>query len=193
MKQLHPLLLASGSPRRAELLDQLGIRYEIEVTDTDESRRNGESPDRYVQRLALEKAAAGRKTRNGSIPTLGADTVVLLEQEILGKPRSLAESAEMLARLSGHQHQVLSAVAVVAIGGMHRVALNTTRVTFAEMPDSFIQWYCDSFATMDKAGAYAVQGPAAQYISRIDGSYSGVMGLPLYETCSLLRALGVVR
>lgn len=192
MKQAKTLLLASGSPRRAELLDQVGIRYRVIVTDVDEQGRPGEEPADYVCRLAAEKAAAGLEMSAEPMPSLGADTVVLLDDQVLGKPRDLAESAAMLERLSGRSHQVLSAVGLVMPGGARRVDLNVTTVTFAPMPDAFIRWYCAHVETLDKAGAYAIQGPAGQFVRRIEGSYSGVMGLPLFETCALLRALGVL-
>ncbi|NND44821.1 MAG: septum formation inhibitor Maf [Xanthomonadales bacterium] len=192
MKQAKTLLLASGSPRRAELLNQVGIRYRVIVTDVDEQRRPGEEPADYVCRLAAEKAAAGLAMSAEPMPSLGADTVVLLDDQVLGKPRDLAESAAMLERLSGRSHQVLSAVGLVVPDGARRVDLNVTTVTFAPMPDAFIRWYCAQVETLDKAGAYAIQGPAGQFVRRIEGSYSGVMGLPLFETCALLRALGVL-
>lgn len=193
MKQTQTLLLASGSPRRAELLEQVGIRFEVVVTDTDERRLSGETPPAYVRRLAAEKAAAGLALSATPLPALGADTIVLLDDKILGKPRDLDEAATMLRWLSGRDHQVMSAVAVSLPGGDTRVALNTTRVTFAALPEDFIHWYCEVVETLDKAGAYAIQGPAGQFVARIDGSYSGVMGLPLYETCGLLREAGVLQ
>lgn len=192
MKQPVQLLLASGSPRRAELLTQAGIRFRVCVTDVDESRLDGEEPEAHVRRLAVEKARAGLEICGPGLPSLGADTVVLLDGEILGKPRDREEAAAMLKRLSGRTHQVLSAVALAMPDGYARDALNTTRVTFAPLPEPFIEWYCQTGNPTDKAGAYAIQGAVGQYVPRIDGSYSGVMGLPLFETCALLRAAGVL-
>lgn len=192
MNQSRTLLLASGSPRRAELLTRAGIRFEVTVTDVDETVCDGEAPPEYVRRLALEKAVAGKAMAGPDLPVLGADTVVLLEGEILGKPEDTRAAIRMLERLSGKDHQVLSAVALLTPdGGVHE-ALNTTLVRFAPMPAKFIEWLCESEHVLDKAGAYAIQGAAGQFIERIDGSYSGVMGLPLHETCSLLRAGGVL-
>ena len=192
MKQPVQLLLASGSPRRAELLTQAGVRFRTCVTDVDESRLAGEAPEAHVRRLAFDKARAGLQNCGPELPSLGADTVVLLDGDILGKPRDLEEAATMLRRLSERTHQVLSAVALVMPDGDMRHALNTTRVTFAPLPEPFIEWYCQMEKPTDKAGAYAIQGAVGQYVSRIDGSYSGVMGLPLFETCVLLRAAGVL-
>lgn len=192
MKQSVQLLLASGSPRRAELLTQIGIGFRVCVTDVDESRLDGEEPEAHVRRLAIEKARAGLEICGPGLPSLGADTVVLLDGEILGKPCDREEATTMLKRLSGRTHQVLSAVALAMPDGDARDALNTTRVTFAPLPEPFINWYCQTENPTDKAGAYAIQGAVGQYVSHIDGSYSGVMGLPLFETCALLRAAGVL-
>lgn len=191
MKQSTQILLASGSPRRSELLKQIGLTFTVLVADIDESEREGESPADYVQRLAREKALAGWKMSQLDIPVLGADTVVLLDDQILGKPATRTEAAEMLRRMSNRDHLVLSAVAL-ARGGLVDVVLNSTRVTFSELPEEFINGYCSTDEPLDKAGAYAIQGRAGQYVSRIEGSYSGVMGLPLYETGTLLRAAGVL-
>lgn len=192
MKQPAQLLLASGSPRRAELLAQAGIRFRVCVTNVDESRLDGEAPDAHVRRLADSKARAGLEICGPGLPSLGADTVVLLDGDILGKPRDREAAATMLKRLSGRTHQVLSAVALAMPDGDTRQTLNTTRVTFAALPEPFIEWYCQTEDPTDKAGAYAIQGAVGQYVSHIDGSYSGVMGLPLFETCAMLRDAGVL-
>ncbi|HSM69767.1 MAG TPA: Maf family protein [Xanthomonadales bacterium] len=192
MKQPVKLLLSSGSPRRAELLTQVGVRFRICVTNVDEGRLDGEAPETHVRRLAWDKARAGLEICGPELPSLGADTVVLLNGEILGKPCDREEAVTMLKRLSGRTHQVLSAVALVMPDGHARDALNTTRVTFAPLPEPFIEWYCQTENPTDKAGAYAIQGAVGQYVLRIDGSYSGVMGLPLFESCALLRAAGVL-
>ena len=192
MRQTQTLLLASGSPRRAELLRQVGIRFEVAVADVDESRLDGESPQAYVQRLAGEKAAAGQPLALSTMPVLGADTVVLLDGEILGKPGDLDEAARMLQSLSGKEHRVLSAVVLMMPDGRAHAALNTTRVRFGVMPPAFVDCLCRTEPLLDKAGAYAIQGAAGQFVEHIDGSYSSVMGLPLFETCSLLRAGGIL-
>ena len=192
MKQEREILLASASPRRSELLTQLGLHFRVVVTDVDETRMADESPPEYVRRLAREKALAGLAMSDGELPVLGADTVVLLDEKILCKPKDRADAAEMLTMMSGREHQVLSAVALACSGDDVRVVLNTTRVVFGEFPSAFIDWYCSTDEPMDKAGAYAIQGSASQFIARIDGSYSGVMGLPLYETAALLRDAGVL-
>ncbi len=185
------LLLASASPRRRELLDMVGVRYRAWSADIDESRRDGEAPDAYVQRLARGKALAGVAAHGCAIPVLGADTIVLLDGEILGKPRDRGEAREMFARLSGRRHDVLTAVAVACSADRVLEAINRTGVEFGEAPAAWMDHYATLDEPMDKAGAYAVQGLAGQWIRHIDGSYSGVMGLPLFETGELLRQAGL--
>jgi septum formation protein len=192
VKQRSKLLLASGSPRRSELLAQVGVTFEAVVTEVEEIRLPGEKPRDFVRRLAGEKALAGLELTGGTVPVLGADTVVLLDDDILGKPRDRQEAAAMLRAMSGRDHFVLSAVALATPEGGLEVSLNTTRVTFEDLPDDFIEWYCASDEPMDKAGAYAIQGRAGLFVSHVEGSYSGVMGLPLFETGRLLRAAGVL-
>jgi septum formation protein len=192
MKPSHPILLASGSPRRRELLRQLTLNFSVIAMDVDESIFAGETPRDYVLRLSREKALAGFRHNDGRNPSLGSDTIVLLDGEILGKPGSRAGAEGMLQRLSGRTHEVYSAVALAL--GEDRVidTLNITAVTFGDMPVDWIRRYCLSDEPMDKAGAYAVQGGTGQYIRRIEGSYSGVMGLPLFETAQLLREAGLL-
>lgn len=192
MNVRHRILLASGSPRRRELLAQLPIDFEVLAMDVDESYIDGESPSDHVTRLARAKAMAGFSHNQGSLPALGSDTIVLLDGEILGKPKSRRDAENMLGRLSGRSHQVYSAVALKASTDSLLDALNVTTVTFAVMPAAWIRQYCQTDEPMDKAGAYAVQGGTGQFISRIDGSYSGVMGLPLFETAALLRGAGLL-
>lgn len=192
MRQISKLLLASGSPRRAELLAQIGVAFEVIVTDVDETLMPGEAPRDFVRRLAGEKALAGLEMSSGGMPVLGADTVVLLGDRILGKPADRAEAAEMLRMMSGRDHFVLSAVALATPAGQLEVVLNATRVTFTELPEAFIEWYCGTDEPLDKAGAYAIQGGAGRFVAHVEGSYSGVMGLPLYETGRLLQAAGVL-
>jgi len=191
MNSEYSILLASGSPRRRELLTQLGVTFRVAPADIDESIIDGETPKEHVVRLAREKAQAGFRQSGGVLPTLGSDTIVLLDGEVLGKPESRAQAASMLQRLSDHTHHVYSAVAIALQTGEVLETLNITAVTFGHMPTEWVRQYCQGDEPMDKAGAYAVQGGAGQYIRRIEGSYSGVMGLPLFETADLLRQAGI--
>jgi septum formation protein len=189
----HPaLILASSSPRRRELLRQVGVDFRVAVADVDERVEPGEAPADYVLRVARDKVLAVQRREAGALPVLGADTTVVLDGCILGKPGSRAEAAGMLARLSGRTHEVYSAVALARgpRGVDHR--LNVTRVTFAQLEPDWIEAYIDTGDPMDKAGAYGVQGRAAEKIALINGSFSGVMGLPLFETCELLRCAEVL-
>jgi septum formation protein len=181
------LILASASPRRRELLAQIGVRFRVVVADVDESVRHDESPADYVVRLAKAKALEVMRREGSALPVLGADTSVILDGDILCKPCNREEAEQMLGRLSGNTHEVYSAVALVL--GEERVLerLNITRVTFAPLEPGWIAGYCDTGDPMDKAGSYGVQGRAAERISRIEGSFSGVMGLPLFETSQLLE------
>lgn len=184
--------LASASPRRRELLAQIGVEYRLVSVQVDETLRPKEAPGDYVARLALEKARAGRATLAGEAdaPVLGADTSVVVEGAILGKPRNRADALEMLGRLSGRDHQVLSAVALVAVG-REAVRVQVSRVWFRPLMPGEAEAYWETGEPADKAGAYAIQGRAACFAQRLDGSYSGVMGLPLYETCELLREFAI--
>jgi len=192
MNTTPALILASGSPRRRELLKQLAVTFTVAPADIDETITDGESPGDFVRRMALEKAQAGFERGGSALPALGSDTIVLLNNEILGKPVSRSDAVEMLQNLSGQTHQVYSAVAIALDADKVLETLNVTEVTFADMPADWIKQYCKGEEPMDKAGAYAVQGGAGQYIRRINGSYSGVMGLPLYETAVLLRQAGLL-
>ena len=192
MNKIHSILLASGSPRRRELLKQLAVTFKVAVADIDESVIEGETPEDYVVRLAREKAQAGFEQNDGLMPALGSDTIVLLDGQILGKPETRAEAESMLQSLSGQTHHVYSAVALALKSDNVMDTLNITAVTFGKMPTHWIKQYCQSDEPMDKAGAYAVQGGTGQYIRRIEGSYSGVMGLPLFETAELLRRAGLL-
>ena len=187
------ILLASASPRRHELLKQLDVGFIVAAANIDESFVEGETTEGYVLRLAREKALAGLEQTMGLMPALGSDTIVLLDGKILGKPESRAEAENMLQALSGQTHHVYSAVAVALDKDNVIDALNITAVTFGDMPAAWIKDFCQTDEPMDKAGAYAVQGATGQYIRRIEGSYSGVMGLPLYETAQLLRRAGVLQ
>jgi septum formation protein len=187
MSQEYSIILASASPRRRELLKQLAVTFKVAPADIDESIIEGETPTNYVLRMSREKALAGMEQNGTEFPVLGSDTIVVLNDKIMGKPESQTEAASMLMRLSGQTHHVYSAVALALRPERVLNTLNITAVTFGKMSMDWIKTYCQSDEPMDKAGAYAVQGGAGQYISRIDGSYSGVMGLPLYETAELLR------
>jgi septum formation protein len=180
------IYLASQSPRRSELLKQLGVRFEVRVADIDESHHPMEPPLEYVQRLAIEKANVIWQALSDDIrrPVLGADTTVCLEGEILGKPENKADARNMLQRLSGRKHEVISGVAI--IGEKHSVCVNVSEVVFRELTDSEIEAYWETGEPQDKAGSYAIQGYAAAFIAELQGSYSGVMGLPLFETAKLL-------
>ena len=187
-----PLILASSSPRRRELLNQVGIAYQVIVADIDESIRPGEDAGEYVCRMAREKALEVHQRDGVTVAVLGADTAVVVNGRVLGKPVDREDAIRMLESLSGRTHEVWSAVALVSPGGGLRQRLNITRVTFSELNRAWIESYCDSGEPMDKAGAYGVQGIAAQKISHMEGSYSGVMGLPLHETAEILQAAGVL-
>ncbi len=198
------IYLASRSPRRRELLTQIGVRFEPLLfrdgarrdADTDESVLPGEMPDDYVVRVTRQKAKAAWERvvmRRGirRMPVLVADTTVALANEIFGKPADRDDAVRMLAALSGTQHRVLTAVAVNMDGQME-LAFNSSLVTFAPISEERIRAYVDSGEPFDKAGAYAIQGRAGAFVERIEGSYSGVMGLPLFETTALLRQFGIV-
>ena len=188
----YSIILASASPRRRELLKQLAVTFKVAPADIDETIAEGETPTSYVLRLSREKALAGFAQNGAEKPALGSDTIVVLNDKILGKPESQTEAARMLMRLSGQTHHVYSAVALASKPDRLLNTLNITAVSFGKLPMEWIKQYCQSEEPMDKAGAYAVQGGAGQYIARIDGSYSGVMGLPLYETAEILRQAGLL-
>ena len=192
MTSRNSIILASGSPRRRELLKQLAVNFQVAAADIDESYIHGETPRDYVMRLSREKAMAGFDQSGSGLPVMGSDTIVLLDGEMLGKPESRLEAETMLQRLSGRTHEVYSGVALVVNPESVLDTLNITAVTFGEMPLAWIRQYCRTEEPMDKAGAYAVQGATGQYIRRIEGSYSGVMGLPLFETAELLRRAGLL-
>ena len=183
------IILASASPRRRELLDQIGVAHSIQPASIHECPEPGETPEAYVRRVAAEKSLAVWQSSPGIAPVLAADTEVELGGEIFGKPRDFAHAAEMLARLSGREHRVLSAVSLRAAGG-HWEALSISRVAFRAIDPEEIAAYWASGEPRDKAGAYGIQGLGAVFIRHLAGSYSGVMGLPLFETAELLRQMG---
>jgi septum formation protein len=183
--------LASGSPRRSELLAQIGIEFDKLTIDVDESRLIDEMPLDYVQRIAQVKAKAGWAALgdNELRPVIGADTSVIIGRDILGKPKNKAEAKTMLKRLSNNQHEVLTAVSLI-YGEQVLTRVSYNKVTFAPLTEAELDWYITTGEGEDKAGSYAVQGLAALFIKKIEGSYSGIMGLPLRETMELLIDIG---
>lgn len=184
--------LASASPRRAELLRQVGVHFDVIVPDIDEDVRAGESARDYVLRLAGAKAQAAQamveKRGLAARPIVAADTSVVVDGEILGKPADRDAGIAMLRRLSGRSHEVLTAVCVLA--EHPEVALSASRVTFGELGAAEMAAYWDTGEPRDKAGGYGIQGRAAQFIARLEGSYSGVMGLPLCEFAQIIKKMG---
>ena len=180
------IILASASPRRAELLDQIGVKYIVQVADINEDELPNESAEELVQRLAVEKSQAISSEINQAV--LGADTLGVLEGKLLVKPRDFNHAYEMLSSMSGQWHEILSAVAIT-YQGETTVKLNRNRVLFRQLTNDEIKIYWETGEPQDKAGAYAIQGLAAPFIERIEGSYSGIMGLPLFETAELLKML----
>lgn len=196
------IYLASRSPRRRELLAQIGVGFDLLLlrddlargNDVDESALPGENPHDYVQRISHLKAEVGwlrvQQRRLPHFPVLAADTAVVLNDRIMGKPANRDEAMEMLLALSGKRHEVLTAVAVAHAGRIEQ-KLSATIVQFGKLTDHAVRRYAMTGEPFDKAGAYAIQGHAAAFIEKIEGSYSGVMGLPLYETAELLASFGV--
>lgn len=183
------LCLASASPRRRELLEQIGVPYVVRAADIDETEVAGESPRDYVLRIARAKALAVWNA-DSSLPVLAADTTVVLDGQIFGKPRDRAHALEMLEALSGRSHEVFTAVALATATGVD-TRLSTSIVRFRATTAAEREAYWESGEPRDKAGAYAIQGLGAVFIESLTGSYSGVMGLPLFETAELLRAAGI--
>ena len=186
------IVLASASPRRRELLQQIGIDFHVVVADIVEQPLADEKPGDFVLRMAREKALEVMQREGAGLLVPGADTAVILDGQILGKPVSRSNAVAMLSKLSGQTHDVFSAVAVAVSETEIHQALNVTRVTFSKLEPDWIESYCDTGDSMDKAGAYGVQSKAAEKISRIEGSFYGVMGLPLFETAQLLKRAEVI-
>lgn len=187
------LYLASKSPRRRELLAQIGVKVAVLSVDVAEQRQVGESPAQYVQRLAYDKAMAGAKlaaTQAQCLPCLGSDTIVVIDNHVLEKPRDVSHGVEMLLALSGHTHQVMTAVAV-ATETKQQMRLSVTDVTFREISRDEAVEYWHSGEPADKAGGYGIQGLGAVFVRELRGSYTGVVGLPLFETKALLDAFEV--
>jgi len=187
-----PIHLASLSPRRLELLRQIGVDPNVVRVEVDESPTPGEAPEKYVVRLAIAKALAGWNitSSSSSLPVLAADTAVVIDDHILGKPENRKEALEMLQMLSGKSHKVLTGVALTQ---GHTVSLlSTSHVTFRQVDPAEAESYWQTGEPVDKAGGYGIQGVAALFISHLEGSFSGVMGLPLYETGELLKNAGII-
>ncbi|MCZ6828197.1 MAG: Maf family protein [Gammaproteobacteria bacterium] len=185
------LVLASASPRRAKLLRQLGVAFVQHPTDIDETAVPGESPQDYVVRLAREKALACEQALPDRVrPVLAADTCVVLDEQVLGKPVDAMDALAMLARLSGREHLVLTAVCL-RFRELESECVSETRVQFINLQRAQVEAYIATGEPFDKAGAYAIQGLAAAFVDRLQGSYSGVVGLPLAQTWNLLQQCGV--
>jgi nucleoside triphosphate pyrophosphatase len=186
------LVLASASPRRRQLLDQLGVSYRCEPADIDETCRPDEKPADYVQRMALEKAAAvAGRYPDGETAILAADTSVVIDEDVLGKPRDHFDGLGMLARLSGRSHSVLTAICLHTPAGESMVEVVETEVFFVQLNRQQCEAYLATDEPWDKAGGYAIQGLAGAFVSAIEGSYSNVVGLPLTQTWQLLSAQGI--
>ena len=192
------LVLASASPRRAMLLDQVRIPFTVQPADIDETVLPGEAPDTYVQRLALEKARAVAAHYGDDVVALGADTVVVLDGRILGKPAGKAQARDMCLALSGRWHSVLTGTALVRGGGpgpqngrQEEVCCVCCEVEFAPLDETMFERYWRTGESSDKAGAYGIQGIGAVFVKQIRGSYGAVVGLPLYETERMLRRFGM--
>jgi nucleoside triphosphate pyrophosphatase len=186
--------LASGSPRRRELLQQIGVAFRVVGTSVDEAALPGEAPPAYVRRLAAAKADAGWDRSRGAAeaPVLAADTAVVLDGRIFGKPADAQDAEDMLCQLSGRTHEVLTAVALRTAAGLH-ARLSRSEVTFRAIAILEARAYWETGEPRDKAGAYAIQGRAAVFIADLRGSFSGVMGLPLFETAELLGLAGAAQ
>ena len=182
--------LASSSPRRHEILTAMGLRFTAAGVDIDETRYEGEPVADMVVRLAIAKAAAARENLDQSLPIIGADTAVVIGDQVLGKPGSQDEAVQMLASLSGRSHTVLTGVAL-DYAGVVRTTTSLTEVRFREISPDEAQSYWQSGEPLDKAGAYAVQGVAGIFVEELSGSYSGVVGLPVFETAALLADAGL--
>ena len=188
----NQIILASASPRRRHLLGQIGVKVIVQSVDVDETKKQNESAIDYVQRLAMEKAQRGFKTIKNArnLPVLGSDTIVEIDGVILGKPENRQQAKKMLQQLSAQKHTVHTSVAIVT-KDLTVINTSSSEVVFKSLEDEEIERYLDTGEANDKAGAYAIQGIAAQFIININGSFSGVMGLPLYETAELLKQCGI--
>ena len=192
--QQTSLYLASSSPRRAELLTQIGVCFEVLQCSIDETASALETPAQYVNRMAMQKAREGfrvmEQLSKSPLPILAADTIVVVNEKTLGKPESKEQAADMLRQLSGTTHNVMTAVTVMSDRGVDTV-ISDTRVEFKEVSEAEASAYWQSGEPFDKAGGYGIQGLGAIFVARIEGSYSGVVGLPLAETAGLLQSVGI--
>ncbi len=186
MLELPKIILASGSPRRAEILNSVGWSFSKAVPDIDESERPGELPEDYVQRLAAEKAAVAARNFPGEI-VLAADTTVVIDDQIIGKPADIDDAKRMIGLLSGRRHEVLTGVAI-ARNGVSKVGMQRTGVIFSKMTEQEIDFLAERGDPLDKAGAYAVQAQAALFIERIEGDYWNVVGLPISLVYRMIMA-----
>lgn len=190
------LVLASASPRRSELLGQIGIRHVVQTADVDETPLPNESPTQLVERLAIAKAQAVWDARRDldsaskNIPVLGADTLGFIDKRLLLKPQNLEDAQRLLRQMSGRWHTILTAVALATTHGV-QIRISHSQVKFRSVSDTEILAYWQTGEPCDKAGAYAIQGRGAIFVERLEGSYSGVMGLPLFETAQLLATAGI--
>ena len=189
MSNTAQIILASASPRRSELLRQIGIEHIILSADIDETPLFDESPMAYVERVAAEKSLACQQQFSTHLPVLSADTSVICDNEIIGKPEDLEHAIAILSKLSGRTHQVFSAVSFR--GNQHWQAISISEVSFRQLTRDEIIAYWNTGEPCDKAGAYAIQGLASTFINAISGSFSGIMGLPLFETAQLLARQGI--
>jgi septum formation protein len=180
------LILASGSPRRAEILNAVGWPFEVVVSGIDETRKTDEEPAAYVQRLALEKAQAVSSQRASRL-ILAADTTVVVDDQLLGQPEDDLDAQRMLRLLSGKWHEVLTGVALIRIDGATKVGIETTRVRFAELSPYEIDWYVSTGEAQGKAGAYAIQGKAALFVEEVSGDYFNIVGLPIRLVYEMIR------
>ena len=181
------ITLASTSPRRKQLLEQIGIDLELVNIEIDETWDGHEPAKVHVKRMALEKARAAKSKSQNNLPILAADTCVVIDNKILGKAESRDDASNMLEQLSGRTHHVYTAVALIT--NTEQVSLNINHVSFRSLTEADIREYCETQEPLGKAGAYAIQGKAATFIERLEGSYSGVMGLPLYEVAEMLKSI----
>jgi septum formation protein len=189
---MQPLIyLASNSPRRRELLIQIGVHHTVIGVNIDETPLPGEAPAEYVIRMALTKARAGHKSsdRDKPLPTLGADTAVVIDHQILGKPNDRDDAIEMMMKLADNTHKVLTGVAVIS--QHEETRLSVSHVQFRPISREQAEAYWESGEPADKAGGYGIQGMGAIFIAKLEGSFSGVMGLPLFETAELLQRVGI--
>ena len=183
------IILASASPRRQDLLAQIGVDCLVYPVDIDETPHANEAPIAYVERLAAEKSATCQNRINSPLPILAADTTVVLGNTIMGKPKDSSDAIAMLQQLSGQTHQVYTAISLR--GHQHGQAVSITDVTFRDLSIEEIVAYCQTDEPMDKAGSYALQGKASIFVKSLQGSFSGVIGLPLFETAQLLSEQGI--